>query len=61
MSKEQLICRLTILANSNEVIADNIKVDKNILKETIELIEKLDSDLKLKNEILIKLAIKGIK
>ena len=40
MNEEQLINRLTTLANSNEIIADNINVDKNIFKETIELIDK---------------------
>lgn len=52
MSEEQLINRLTTLANSNEVIADNIKVDKIIFKETIKLIDKLQKEnKKLKQEI----------
>lgn len=52
MNEEQLINRLTTLANSNEVIADNIKVDKNIFKETIKLIDKLQKELKLKNKVI---------
>lgn len=52
MGEEQLINRLTTLANSSEVIADNIKVDKNIFKEAIELIDKLQKEnKKLKKEM----------
>lgn len=60
LSEEKIINRLNTLLNSNVVIADNIEVDRGIFKDTIDLILQLKDDLKLKNEILIKLAIKGL-